>query len=245
MLVLQRAGCKSGLVDRRLGRVGRPVLLAAICGVLAPGRARADVDRELAALTAALPACEAARAHCIGIQLHVPVAVDRGDVVIAHADWLAVQLAEANRHFARIDVGFQVVGADALPAGAGHVATPADRDAVADGRLTGKVIHLFLTGQLDDVDQPGEVIRGVTWHRRGDDRKYVILSTVAPERVLAHELGHVFGLPHSGYAISIMNKRPRTAPPVEQRTFAAAELAAMRPVLRMLLRDQVIADLAH
>ena len=221
------------------------MLLAAIFGVLAPERARADVDRELAALTAALPACEAARAHCIGIQLHVPVAVDRGDAVIAHADWLAVQLAEANRHFAAIDVGFQVVGADALPAGAGHVATPADRDAVADGRLTGKVIHLFLTGQLDDIDRPGEVIRGVTWHRRGGDRKYVILSTVAPERVLAHELGHVFGLPHSAYAISIMNKRPRTAPAIEQRTFAAAELAAMRPVLRVLLRDQVIADLAH
>lgn len=222
----------------------RPMLLVTVCSVLAPAAARADVDRELAALTAALPACEVARAHCIGIQLHVPVAVDRGDAVIAHAEWLAVQLAEANRHFAPIDVGFQVVGADALPAGAGHVATPADRDAVADGRLTGKVIHLFLTGQLDDVDQPGEEIRGVTWHRRGEERKYVILSTVAPERVLAHELGHVFGLPHSAYAISIMNKRPRTEPPVERRTFADAELTAMRPVLRRLLREQ-LADVAR
>lgn len=223
----------------------RLMLLAAICGLVVPGRARGDVDHELAALTAALPACEAARAHCIAIQLHVPVAPDRGDALIAHADWLAVQLAEANRHFAPIDAGFQVVGADALPAAAGHVATPADRDAVAEGRLTGKVIHVFITGQLDDVDQPGEVIRGVTWHLRGGDRKYVILSTAAPERVLAHELGHVFGLPHSRYAISIMNKQPRTEPPIEQRTFAEAELAAMRPVLRRLLRDQVIADIAR
>src|SRR3954453_6354421 len=122
------------------------------------------------------------------------------------------------------------------PAGAGRVPAPADGGAVAEGRLTGEVIHVFITGQLDDVDQPGEVIRGVTWHLRGGDRKYVILSTVAPERVLAHELGHVFGLPHSGYAISIMNKRPRTEPPIEQRTFADAELAAMRPALRRLLR---------
>jgi hypothetical protein len=221
----------------------RFLLLAAICG-LAPAAARAGADRELAALTAALPACEAARAHCIGIQLHVPVAPDRGDAPIAHADWLAAQLAEANRHFAPIDVGFQVVGAGALPAGAGRVATPADRDAVAAGRLTGKVIHVFLTGQLDDVDQPGEVIRGVTWHLRGGDRKYVILSTAAPDRVLAHELGHVFGLPHSGYAMSIMNKRPRTEPPIEQRTFADAELAAMRPALRRLLREQ-LTDLAR
>jgi hypothetical protein len=225
--------------------VRRPLLLVAVCGLLAPGRARGDVDHELAALTAALPACEAARAHCIGIQLHVPVDADRGDALIAHADWLAVELAEANRHFAPIDVGFQVVGADALPAGAGRVATPAERDAVAEGRLTGKVIHLFITGQLDDVDRPGEVIRGVTWHLRGGDRKYVILSTVAPERVLAHEFGHVFGLSHSRLAISIMNKRPRAEPPIEQRTFAESELAAMRPVLRRLLRDQVIADVAR
>lgn len=222
----------------------RVLLLAAMCGALVPAAAHGDVDHELAALTAALPACEAARAHCIGIQLHVPVAAGGGDAVIARADWLAVQLAEANRHFAPVDVGFQVVGADALPAGAGRVATPADRDAVAEGRLTGKVIHVFITGQLDDVDQPGEVIRGVTWHLRGGDRKYVILSTAAPERVLAHELGHVFGLPHSGYAISIMNKRPRTEPPIEHRTFADAELAAMRPALRRLLRDQ-LADLAR
>jgi hypothetical protein len=244
-MLLRKPADRSGLVDRRLGRVMRLLLLAAICGVLAPAAARGGADHELAALTAALPACEAARAHCIGVQLHVPVAADRGDAVIAHADWLAVQVAEANRHFAPIDVGFQVVGADALPPAAGRVATPADRDAVAEGRLTGKVIHVFLTGQLDDVDQPGEVIRGVTWHLRGGDRKYVILSTAAPERVLAHELGHVFGLPHSEYAISIMNKRPRTEPPIAQRTFAEAELAAMRPVLRRLLRDQVIADLAR
>ena len=50
----RRRGC-------RLGRVVRPMLLVALCGVLAPGRARADVDHELAALTAALPACDAAR----------------------------------------------------------------------------------------------------------------------------------------------------------------------------------------
>ena len=232
---------RSGAFHDSLGRVARPLLLVALCAGLAPGPAHGDVDGELAALTAALPACEPARPHCLGIQLHVPV-VAGGDGLIARADWLAVQLAEANRHFAPIDVGFQVVGADRLPAGAGHVATPADRDAVADGRLTGKVIDVFITGQLDDVDPPGGVIRGVTWRVRGSDRKYVILSTAAPGRVLAHELGHVFGLPHSRYAISIMNKQPRTEPPAEQRTFAAAELAAMQPALRRLLRDQVIAD---
>jgi hypothetical protein len=209
----------------------------------AAGRARGDVDGELAALIAGLPACEAGRAHCLGIRLHVTV--DADGKAIAQPAWFAAQLAAADRHFAPLDVAFEVVGVDALPASAARIATPADRDAVSDGRLVGTVIHVFITGRLDDVDVPDGVIRGVTWHVRGSGRKYVILSTVAPDRVLAHELGHVFGLPHSTYAVSIMNKTVRTEPPPEQRTFADPEIAAMRPVLKRLLREQVLADVAR
>jgi len=219
------------------------LLIGIAIGVGAPGRARGDADGALAALIAGLPACDAALAHCIGIRLHVTV--DAAGSVIAKPDWLAAQLAAANRHFAPLDVGFEVVGIDALPASAARIATRGDRDLVSEGRLAGTVIHLFITGRLDDVDVPDGVIRGVTWHVRGSDRKYVILSTVAPVRVLAHELGHVFGLPHSKYAISIMNKTDRAAPPPEQRTFADPEIAAMRPTLKRLLREQVIADVAR
>lgn len=218
------------------------MLLIGIGALVGSRAASGDAGADLAALTAGLPACDAARTHCIGIHLHVTVG---DDGAIAKADWLAVELAAANRHFAPLGVGFQVVGIDALPAAASHIATRRDRDAVSDGRLTGKVIHVFVTGQLDDVDEPNGFIRGVTWHLRGSDRKYVILSTLAPARVLAHELGHVFGLPHSKYAISIMNKTDRAEPPPEQRTFADEELAAMRPVLNRLLRDHVIANVAR
>ena len=81
---------------------------------------------------------------------------------------------------------------------------------------------------------------GVTWRLPKDSRKFVIVSAQALERTLAHELGHFFGLPHSTYAISIMNKADRAEPPVEQRTFADEEIAAMRPNLERLLRDKVI-----
>jgi hypothetical protein len=227
-------------------------LLVALSSVLAPGQARGGgtgVEAEVAALTAGLPGCEAGRAHCIGVRIHVAAGPEAsgedGERLIATAEWLAAQLAAANRQFAAIDVGFQVVSGEPLPASAGHVATAADRDAVAEGRLGGTVIHVFVTGRLDDIDEPGSVIRGVTWHRRGSDRKYVILSTAAPDRVLAHELGHAFGLPHSRYAISIMNKAPRAVPPPEDRRFADQELAAMRPVVKRLLHDGVLAEIAQ
>src|ERR1043165_9231839 len=176
--------------------VGFPLLLA-------PGRAaHGDIAGDIAALTAALPACDPARAHCIGIRLHVTVGeatdsaadyptdraadhptdraadhpTDRAadhaadhpparavDRLIAEPAWFAVQLAAANRHFAPLDVAFQVVGIDTLPASAARIATREQRDAVSEGRLAGKVIHVFITGHLDDIDAPGAIIRGVTW----------------------------------------------------------------------------------
>ncbi len=230
-------------------RVRLAVLLV---GLVVASAARADVatdratDRathlatDLAALRAAVPACPT-RARCLGIRLHVTEA-DGG--LIAAPDWLARQVATANRHFAALDLGFTVVSADTLPAGVAHVATRRDRNRLAAGRLGGGVIHVFLVGQLDDVDRPGEVIRGVAWHLGPSGDKYVVLSTIAPDRVLAHELGHVFGLPHSSHAISIMNKTERAEPPIEQRTFADEEVRAMRPALARLLRAKVIAEVA-
>ena len=199
--------------------------------------ARAD---ELDTVRTAAPACDAARAHCFGIQLHV-VASEHG--LVTTPDWISTQLAAANRHFERLDVGFRLAGVDALPATAIHIQTRSDRDALADGRLGGKLIHVFVVGQLDDVDEEGQIAYGVTWHQRHDDRKYVIVSAMALERTLAHELGHFFGLPHSSYAISIMNKTARTDPPMDQRTFADEEITAMKPALKRLLRDRIIADL--
>lgn len=217
------------------------VRLAAVAGVVAlAGVARADTPDELAAVRRAPAGCDKARAHCFGLALHVAADV-RGLVVTP--DWVAAQVATANRHFARLDVGFQLAGVDALPPSAVHVETRRDRDDLANDRLGGKLVHVFVVGQLDDVDIDGAIAYGVTWHQHRDDRKYVIVSAQALERTLAHELGHFFGLPHSSYAISIMNKTERTEPPVDQRTFADEEIEAMRPVLQRLLRDKVIADI--
>ena len=210
------------------------VMRALVVLMLATGAAHAD---ELAAIEKAAPTCAKERTHCFGIHLHI-AANDSG--LVTTVDWMTKQLAGANRHFTRLDVGFQLTGIDQLPATAMHVETRADRNALAAERLGGKQIHVFIVGQLDDVDQEGAIAYGVTWRRPNDPRKFIIVSAQALERTLAHELGHFFGLPHSEYAISIMNKADRKEPPVEERTFADEEIAAMRPNLKRLIRDKVI-----
>ncbi|MEO8702506.1 MAG: matrixin family metalloprotease [Kofleriaceae bacterium] len=203
------------------------LILAMLAGV-------AHAAPDLEALGKPVPACEATRT-CFGIALHVTVVDGKS---IATPAWVAIQFAAANHHFARLGVGFQIASIDALPAGAARVRDIGDRNAFRP-QVTGTVIHVFVTGQLDDIDRAGEVIRGVTW-RRDATTKFVIVSTIAFDRVLAHELGHVFGLPHSTYAISIMNKTERAVPPPESRTFADEEYAAMKPKLAQLLRDRLL-----
>jgi len=204
--------------------------------LLAGPAAAQEVDLEALAKTA--PRCEPSRKHCLGIRLHVAV-VDGGPV--ASADWVARQLQQVNQHFAPLDVGFQVTGVGALPADAARIEDAKERTQLAP-RVAGTVIDVFVTAQLDDIDIKDGVIYGVTWPK--GTKKYIIISTMAWERTLSHELGHVFGLPHSGYAISIMNKSDRKEPPLEQRTFHADELAVMRGQLQRLLRDKVIAAIA-
>lgn len=206
------------------------IIVAALAG-------SASAAPDLPALAKAAPGCTAGRAHCIGLAVHVAVD-DTGPV--ATAAWISAQLAGANRHFEKLDVGFQIVSIDALPATAARVENRKERDSFAP-LVKGTVIHVFVTGQLDDIDIAGAVAYGVTWRARGDT-KFVILSTQAWERTLAHELGHVFGLPHSTYAVSIMNKSERDEPPVEKRTFAEPEITAIKPRIAWMLRSKVLVD---
>jgi hypothetical protein len=185
-------------------------------------------------ITDVAPSCDPDRAHCFAIQLHV--AAD-----VTTPAWIAEQIAFADRQFAAVDVGFQIANVDR--ASIEHVVTRADRDALAAGKLAPHTIHVFIVGKLDDIDTPGDIIYGVTW--RAHDIKYLIVSAQAWQRTLAHELGHFFGLPHSTYDISIMNKSPRSEPPLDERRFADDELAAMRPVIERMAKTKALVEIRH
>jgi len=152
-------------------------------------------------------------------------------------DWLAAQVTVANKHFAAVDAAFEVTSQDELDAASTHVVTRADRNALAK-LVTDHKIHVFVIQKLENVDDAKVPVHGVTW--RADGKKYIIIGADAIDRVLAHELGHVFGLPHSSYPISIMNKTKRDQPPVEDRRFADEEQAVMKPVIKRLAKTLAV-----
>jgi len=179
----------------------------------------------LADIQGAAPTCEAE--HCFEIQLHV-AGDDKG--LAAEPAWIAAQIAAANHHFKPLDVGFQLASVDALPESAMHVEGRDDRDALAS-HVRGSAIHVFIVGQLDDVDSPGATIYGVTWRRQ--TRRYVIVSAQAWERTLAHELGHFFGLPHS-HVVNDLMSYDRTGEPF----VSDAQGVSVRDRARRFLRSR-------
>lgn len=206
------------------------VVLVLLCAL-----AHADDASDRTAIVTAAPTCVAGRAHCFGIRLHVPRGED--GAMIADPAWFAAQLALANKLFEPIDTSFQIEEVEFLDTTTARIDDREERTSLAK-YIRGTVVDVFLTGYLVDVDKPEAFAYGVTWHtKRG---KLIIVSTMGRDRTLAHELGHVFGLPHSKYPESIMNKAPRDTPPPEERRFADPEIKKMRATLKQLLRDKVL-----
>jgi len=142
--------------------------------------------------------------------LRVSIALDGAGKPIADAAWLAAEIDAAEGLFEPFGVRFARVDGAPLDASLAHVETRADRNALAS-HVTPHVIDVFVIGSLRDVDDPAQVRRGVHWHAPSGVH-YLILVATAPTTVLAHELGHYFGNPHSHVVDNVMSYERSGAP---------------------------------
>lgn len=164
---------------------------------------RMRASRLLAVATLLGMACVSRVAHAtVTFGLSFAIARDAGEPVADDA-WVVAQIDEANRLFAPLGTRFRWTIDKELSEPHGELHTRADRDALTP--LTERSsIDVFLVRELEDVDEPGRLRMGVCWTGRGGKR-FIVLSRTARSSVLAHELGHFFGNPHSSEVDNLMS----------------------------------------
>ncbi|WP_437654171.1 hypothetical protein [Sorangium sp. So ce1182] len=197
--------------------VSRRVLLAA-AGLLSAGSLASRLAR------AAGPGAAPVRAFPLSI------AVAEGDAgkPVRDEPWVDAQIAEAVRLFEPAGVALRKAASRALSPRFAWIETRADRDALASA-LEARRINVMIVASLRDVDDPRRFRMGVHWrHRATPERRFVIVAAHAPPTVLAHELGHFFGLGHSGTDDNVMSYS-RTGAPV---SFDAAQIETIRSSAR-------------
>jgi hypothetical protein len=142
--------------------------------------------------------------------LRVSIAADDGGKPLADPGWLAAEIDAAAVLFEPFGVRFARVDGAPLDARLARMETRADRNALAS-HVASHDIDVFVVGSLRDVDEPDRMRRGVHWHAPSGAH-YVILVASAPQTVLAHELGHYFGNPHSHVLDNVMSYERSGAP---------------------------------
>lgn len=115
---------------------------------------------------------------------------------------LEQMLAHARKVLGALSIVPIVKSTDTFPEH--EVRTVSERDALKD-RYQRDCVNVFILMRVFNADKNDEPISGVHWRFRGDTSiTYIILSANASPDVLAHELGHLFGLGHTGDRNNIM-----------------------------------------
>jgi hypothetical protein len=134
-----------------------------------------------------------------------PLIAGSADAAAVTADFLADQVATANDQFAPAGMSFEAAMPVTLDAKFRELETRADRDALGPS-VVAHEITVFFVASLRDVDDPKLFRMGVTWRKLTDLRvRYIIVASSARTTTMAHELGHFFGLDHSGVKNNLMS----------------------------------------
>jgi hypothetical protein len=155
----------------------------------------------LAALALALVTQTARADETFGVAFAV---AEEEKAAVATDAWIADQLAAAEKLFAPIGVHFRWTQRKPLAPEHARLESRRDRDALEALLETG-VINVFVVASLRDVDDPSLYRMGVCWRRGNEGKPYLVVSAVARPTVLAHELGHFFGNPHSKTPNNVMS----------------------------------------
>ncbi len=130
---------------------------------------------------------------------------DRPRPLVQEEPWIQAQIDAANALFAPIGVDFRWHQAFEIAAAHAALETRKDRDALA-ALVEPRVIDVFVVGSLRDVDDGKSYRMGVCWQSTRDaTKRYVIVASTARPTVLAHELGHYFGLGHDTRVDNLMS----------------------------------------
>ena len=167
--------------------------------------------------------------------LHVEIATVDGEAV-ASEEWVEAHREAANQIFAPANLRFGEMEVHTNNDINADLVTRADRHRL--GPLVDAErgdIHVFVVRSMADVDVAGRMLRGVHWRSRrgGGFRHFVVLTTLARPNVLAHELGHFFGNPHSDTPGNIMSYQRGEGPPF----FDAGQLRRIRRFQQRFLRS--------
>jgi hypothetical protein len=160
----------------------------------------------LSTLAAAVTLAAASDARAEGeiVGLSISVARQAGEPVRDDA-WIGEQIANANALFAPSGTQFRWFLKKELPEAHAEMHTRADRDALAAFVEPRGFVDVFVVAVLEDVDEPGRMRKGVAWTHKPDGTRYLVVAAAAPPQVLAHELGHFFGNPHTTVPDNLMS----------------------------------------
>jgi hypothetical protein len=145
-----------------------------------------------------------ARADDATFALSVDVAIGADGTPVRDAAWVDAQIEDAEKLFVPLGVHFRWTHTRALPARFASLMSRDDRDALRP-HVRAKAISVFVVDELADVDEAGRFRMGVCWHHGKDGTRYLIVAASARPTVLAHELGHYFGLQHSKVVDNLMS----------------------------------------